>query len=537
MGKKLNLRNISLMTKITIGNVLLVSLVLLLTLGVALRYSISRTESGIEENLMSAAMFLTKTPSIIKMLEQKQTDNDVSDWLDYMMEVTKELDIITVADMDAKRYFHPNKNQIGSYFVGSDEGRALQGESYLSYAMGTIGYQRRAFCPVYGSNGEQVGFVMTSTLVSNIDSMRWEIVRLYAAAAAFALFVGLMVSAVMTQNIKISLLGYEPSKLAQIFLVREDLLNVLNDGIISVNEHGKIVLANHAATSMLGLEPDALANKNIRNVLPDLKLENVLKNGESQYNREIVISNFTCLCDMLPVKKGKRNIGAAIILQDKSDVTQLAEQLTGSKQIINALRANTHEFMNRIHVILGLLHTNQIEEARGYIQNIYQLQTQTVQPILNHILNPTIAALVLGKISQMRELNIEFSLLPNSVLPRHSRYLSTQALVTVTGNLLDNAMEAVNAQEGSELRMITLQMHEDESGLLISVDDTGIGMDSQVQGQMFIRGYSTKGGNRGVGMGLIKDALADCRGNIEIESEQGVGTSIMITAKKIRPGL
>lgn len=533
-------RNISLMTKITAGNILLVSLVLLLTLGLALRYSISRAESRIEANLMSTAMFLTKTPSLIKMLERKQIDHidrDVSDWLDYIIQVTKELDIITVADMDARRYFHLHKGQIGNYFVGNDEGRVLQGESYLSYARGTVGYQRRAFCPVYGSNGEQIGFVMTSTLVSNIDSIRWELIRLYAAAAALTLFVGLMVSAVITRNIKLSLLGYEPSRLAQIFLVREDLLNVLHDGIISVDEQGKIILANNAATSMLGLEPDDVANKNIRNVLPDLELEDVLENGESQYNREIVISNFTCLCDMLPVKKGKRNIGAAIILQDKSDATRLAEQLTGSKQIINALRANTHEFMNRIHVILGLLQTNQIEEARGYIQNIYQLQTQTIQPILDHILNPTIAALVLGKISRMRELNIEFSLLPNSVLPRHSRYLSTQSLVTVTGNLLDNAMEAVNAQEESGLRVITLQMQEDETGLLISVDDTGIGMNPQVEGQMFIRGYSTKGGGRGVGMGLIKDTLAGCRGDIEIESEQGVGTSIVITVKKIRPGL
>ena len=533
----LKLHSISLMTKVTVGNILLVSLVLLLTLGITLQYSISRTERRIEENLLSSAMTLSETPAVIGMLERRQVDHELSDLLDYMISVTKELDVITIADMDSKRYFHPNKTQIGNYFVGGDEGRVLQGEHYLSYAEGTIGYQRRAFCPIYGTDGKQLGFVMASTLVSNIDSMRWEIIRIYAAVAFFTLFIGIMVSSVLTQNIKLSLLGYEPSKLAQIFLAREDLLNVLNDGIISVNSTGEIVLANYAATSILGLTPDDIVSKNITDILPELKLEAVLKDGEPQHNREVIISNNTYLCDKLPVSRGKRSIGAAVILKDKSDATRLAEQLTGSRQIINALRANTHEFMNRLHVIMGFLHTNQTDEARNYIQNICMLQTRTIKPLLDRILNPTIAALILGKISRTRELDIEFDMLSGSFLPRHSSYLSTQSLVTITGNLLDNAIEAVQGRDDSGLRMITLQIRENETCLLISVDDTGIGISPQAQEQLFIRGYSTKGSGRGLGMGLIKDALDACHGDIEVESELGTGTSIVITIKDKRPGM
>jgi sensor histidine kinase regulating citrate/malate metabolism len=137
----------------------------------------------------------------------------------------------------------------------------------------------------------------------------------------------------------------------------------------------------------------------------------------------------------------------------------------------------------------------------------------------------------------MRELDIDFMLISNSSLPEQSRYLSNTELVTVVGNLLENAIEATNVIPAEELRAIALQLTEDERGLLIMVSDTGEGISSEILPHIFDQGFSTKASRgRGVGMHRIKEIVESHCGTIDVDTEPGSGTTFTIIFSQKRGG-
>jgi sensor histidine kinase regulating citrate/malate metabolism len=205
------------------------------------------------------------------------------------------------------------------------------------------------------------------------------------------------------------------------------------------------------------------------------------------------------------------------------------EELVGSRHMINALRATTHEFLNKLQVISGLLQMGQVSQAQSYIGDVASNHEHIIGPVMRLIRNANVAALILGKERNMKELDVRLNLLRNSQLPEQSRYLETEELVTLVGNLLENAMEAVNAAPADGMRTVDLQITEDEKGLLVMVSDTGEGIRSEDLPHIFENGFSTKAKTgRGIGMKLIRD-IADRRGgSIDVDTEPGSGTTISV---------
>ena len=149
--------------------------------------------------------------------------------------------------------------------------------------------------------------------------------------------------------------------------------------------------------------------------------------------------------------------------------------------------------------------------------------------MVQKIENKTVAALILGKMSRCRELNIDFRLDKSSFVPSNSTFLTSNAFVTVIGNLLENAIEAINAKPKEQgVRELSLLIHEDERSLMITVDDSGEGMTPEEIERVRQGGYSSKGQYRGTGTRLIRSILEASGGEMQIDSEKGVGTSITV---------
>ncbi len=196
------------------------------------------------------------------------------------------------------------------------------------------------------------------------------------------------------------------------------------------------------------------------------------------------------------------------------------------------MRASTHEFLNKMHVVSGLLQMGEYDEAVSYIGGVTSEIEENHGTIVKNIENPTISALLLGKMSSARELDIQFSLRKDSRLPRHSAFLSTNDLVTIVGNLIENAFDAVRYLDG--MRAVEIFIGETEEGLSIIVDDTGVGMTEQQIASAGKKGYTTKGKGHGTGLRLIRSIVQKHEGYFEIESEPGVGSSFTISIDKIR---
>ena len=196
---------------------------------------------------------------------------------------------------------------------------------------------------------------------------------------------------------------------------------------------------------------------------------------------------------------------------------------------MEALRSYTHEFTNKLHVILGLLQLGEIKQAEDYVLQITQTRAQSISFISDRIHEPSIAALLIGKAYRAAELGIRFVLTPSSHLGVDNRYMPAGGLVTVIGNLTENAFDALRNVPDSAPREITVSIQDGEHGLLISVDDTGPGMSPETVQRIFKRGYSTKGNGHGTGLSLVQDMISSYHGAIRVESEPGAGTSFIIT--------
>lgn len=264
------------------------------------------------------------------------------------------------------------------------------------------------------------------------------------------------------------------------------------------------------------------------------------ENGESLlgvHGENMDTNRPNVLVNSIDLSKTSRWARQVLILKDKSEAFRQAEQLNGTRHIVSALRANNHEFLNRIQVISGLLQMGRPEEALEYIGALSASHAQIITPVMQLIHNANVAALILGKHNNMRELDIHMTLLANSRLPQHSRYLSTQELVAVVGNLLENAIEAVNAVTDDRPRNIVLQITEDDNGLLLLVADSGVGVDETVLPHMYEAGFSTKAAEgRGVGMSLIRDIVERRNGTIEVDTEPGHGTTFTLIFNQARGG-
>ena len=444
--------------------------------------------------------------------------------LQALVEETEGVDYIVVADVNGRRIYHPDHTLIGQQFVGGDEAAAERGSApYITTRHGVEADQRRAFHTVYNEEGTPLGFVMVSASMANIQNQKRELLQRFLFAFALALVLGLALSWLFARSIRNSLLGHEPRTFAQMYLQREEVLDHLNECLLAVAPDGTLLFTNARAGALIGKER-----------LPEnfplwTELREALTTGRKFSDLLTEWAEYTFLAKIVPLDQA----GVLLILRDCTEYTRIDQQLTGTNHIIEALRANTHEFLNKLHVIFGLLQIGETQKAIEFIDNVSEDVEDHYQSIVRQLQNRTVAALVLGKASHARELDIQFSLRRDSTLPLHSAYLSSRELVTIVGNLVENAFEAVKTEP---LRQVGLFIGEDDHGLTITVDDTGHGMTEEQIATVQQRQYTTKGDGHGFGLRLIQQIVADRSGYLDIESEPGEGSSFTVNFTKKREG-
>ncbi|MBQ8089583.1 MAG: sensor histidine kinase [Pyramidobacter sp.] len=520
--------------KLMLGGMFLVLLTICLTVMMVLRLNITLQERRLEETLHDLGEMVAANPLVIHACQDGSSNGELILYLDHLIAGISDLDVITVADMHSRRLYHVDRLRVGERVKGGDEGPVLRGTRYFSRAVGTLGDEKRYLTPVFDTSGKtQTGFVLVGSLIETIQSQRREIYVGHLRVAAVVVGVALALTWLFGRSLKKSLLGYEPSQLSKIYLERGEVLNALEEGIVAVDNGGHISMANKAAISLLNLTPADIGKSLLDELFPQIRIGETLKTGEPYYNSGITWGDVNILCDRIPVNEHGSVLGAVAILRNRTEQTHLAEELTGVNHMVDALRSNTHEFMNKLHVILGLLRIGAPDEAEKYITSISREHSEVIAPVMQKIQNKTLGALILGKMSHCRELDINFNLVGSSSVPANSQFLSGNAFETLVGNLVENAIEAVNAKaKGDGEREVSLLVHEDEHALMINVDDTGEGMTEEDIERIRKGRYSTKGRHRGTGMRLIHSVLASSGGEMQIDSEKGVGTSISVCFTK-----
>ncbi|WP_371380613.1 ATP-binding protein [Sporomusa aerivorans] len=304
------------------------------------------------------------------------------------------------------------------------------------------------------------------------------------------------------------------------------IMHCMREGVVAINADGFIDMINSEGQRLLGRQ-DNIIGKHIWEVLPNSRLPLVIKTMQAEYDQEQEVGNKAIITNRVPLIVNGTVIGAIATFRDKQDVKLLAEELVGLKSLLESMRAQSHEFANKLHAISGLIQMKQYDKVVELITLMYKSQQDMVSSIVRRIKDQATAGLLIGKISQSSEQGISLKLHSRSKLMALPPGFSSLSMVTVLGNLISNAMEAVESLP-AERRAISVYVFEGRKYLNITVSDQGKGIPASVQRKIYQRGFSTKQGNRGGGLALVRQEVKICGGTITVHSRENEGSTFQV---------
>ncbi|HWJ02821.1 MAG TPA: sensor histidine kinase [Verrucomicrobiae bacterium] len=421
---------------------------------------------------------------------------------------------VVFMDNDGKRFTHPNPSLIGLRFSGGDEGPALAGNSYTSKAVGVSGPSIRAFKPIYGLNGEQVGAVAVGFFEPDISLILANTYRALYTVIPLGLILIVFLSIFLASNIKNLMFGMEPLEIAVRLKEREGMLQSVKEGIIAIDQDCQITVVNQVAQNLLPPGIKVVARP-IHEIIPDSQLPEVLVSKQAQQDEQVSINGNVVLTNRVPLISGGKVVGAIATFRPLTELNRVAEELTGVKKIVNALRARTHEFSNKLHVISGMLQLESYDEARKYIANVSRSEHSLISFLIDNIHSSAVAGLLAGKASEATERQVLLDIDRNSQLIELPSYFDEHAMVVVLGNLIENAFDAV---ENSIQRYVWLSLMQSPSEIEIVIRDTGCGITEENCSLIFESGFTTKEKGLGVGLANLKNRVEVAGGVVSFQS-------------------
>ena len=517
--------------------VLIVSLSLILAMA-GLIINIHFQREKIDNNLQNISETIATSP-ILKENDVQNSNalaqESLLRYLDSLKKSLLDVDVISIVNKNNTRFYHTNHNLIGTEYDG-EQPNFNDVSFYIVNTSGPSGLQRRAYSALYDNNGEHVGFIMVIILTENVNASLMPIIVTYSVITLIVIVVELLISSWISGNIKKSLLGYEPDTISAMYLIRDNILESLEEGVIAIDKNSNIIFANNSVVKILDkTNEQELIGQNLSNIKNGLVIKRALIGEERELNiHEQISEDIDVLIDRIPIKNGQETVGTIGILHNRAEYTKLMEDLSGTRYLVDSMRANNHDFTNKLHVILGLIQMQMYDNAISYIENITIVQRATISKIMNTINEPSIAALLIGKTSRASELNVKFILRESSYFSNSDISLPTEVLITIIGNLIENAFESMNEKEYSqyEQKQLLFGIYSKPNALLITVDDTGLGIKKENIGHIFENGFSTKGANRGTGLYQVKTMIDNLGGQITVETQENVGTSFSVSFTK-----
>jgi two-component system CitB family sensor kinase len=433
---------------------------------------------------------------------------------------------IVVGNRQGIRYSHPDKSKIG-HRVSTDPSAALSGREYVGVQTGTLGRSMRAKVPLYGADGRIIGFVSVGVLESTISGKLRSDLPVILVPPLLGLGLGVLGSVLLARRIKRKTFGLEPNEIATLLEQREAVLHGIREGTVATDAAGRVTLVNDEANRLLGLDESAIGRP-LAEIVPAGHARDVLAGDARGSDQLVVAGERVLLVNRMPVIVRDRQVGAVVTLRDRTELEGLMRELADVRSLADALRAQEHDFSHRLHVIAGLIELGRYQEAVRYVETSTNSRQALVASIVENVSEPTLAALLLGKATVAAERGVELVVTQDTRLP--SSCPDTRDLVTVVGNLVDNALDAVADTDNGR---VEVTIRDEPEGVLVRVRDNGPGIDAALADEIFRDGFTTKVargvGRRGLGLALVGQTVRKRRGGyVEVENDSGAVFSAVV---------
>lgn len=493
---------------------------------------LSEQEKDFGQRAMLVARTVSNVPELSVHLENaniKESAKNINKIVDGIRVIHK-AEYIVVMNMERIKLSHPVSKEIGKRSESQDLNAAFSEHYYVSKARGESGVMIRAFVPIINDKREQVGIVVVGYSLPDFLEMLQSYEREIMITIVISLIFSIFGAYTLGRHIKKQMFGLEPHEIAKMYVERTETFNAMHEGIIAVDKEMNITIFNEKAADILGVTrkiEDCIGQK-IYDVLPDTRLPEIVETATPVYDQELYINHHSILSNRVPIIVNGELVGAVAMFKDLTAVKKLAEEVTGVKAFVQALRVQTHEHKNKIHTIAGLLQLGHTKQALEYVTVTTENEASLTKFLNERFHNENISGLLLSKVSYGKELGIEVEIDRKSHFKRFPSLLDHHDFVVLFGNLIENAFEALNVLS-KEDKYVAISVDEHDGVLAIAVTDNGIGMTKEVQERMFENGFSSKASeNRGIGLHLVYEIVRKGNGDIEVTSEFMKGTSFLI---------
>ena len=460
--------------------------------------------------------------AIIPSLRKQVADKNIPAIHDFMQRLAARSDasFIVIGDNEGRHLFHSVFNdRVGTTLVGGDNEEVLRGKSTTTIRQGGLGISLRSKAPIFDDKGKVIGIVSVGYLTSYLDSITVNKVVNILIAAVLLLLALFIFSWFFTRSIKKQIFSLEPREIGLLVRQQKAMMESIYEGVIAIDDNLRIEVINQAARKLLGLSLPArhLRGQLISDVIapmPFFNRDTMLK--QDTHDEICHFNDLTVIASRVRIMMENSLQGWVITFRDRNEIDSLSAQLSQVKRYVDNLRIMRHEQLNRMATLSGLLHMERYDEAIRFIQAQSEHAQELLDFISSRFSSPTLCGLLLGKAARAREKGVALRFDPGCLMDRPFVPLAESEVISIIGNLLDNAIEATQrAPLPHEPVEVMIKLNDRE--LIIEVADQGIGIKPEIRERIFERGITTKTrGDHGIGLYLIESYVTQAGGLIEV---------------------
>ncbi|MFD8615970.1 ATP-binding protein [Streptomyces sp. NPDC059513] len=503
----------------------------------------AQAEQTATRQVRAAAVAVADSPSVREAI---RTPDPSAVLQPYAEQVRRDTGIafVTIMDTERRRWTHPDASLIGETFLGHTE-EALAGATFTETYTGTLGPSIRVVTPV--RDGEEIiGLVSAGITVDRVSSQVREQLGALALAAGGALALGGIGTYVINARLRRHTHGMNAAELSRLHDYHQATLHAVREGLLMLDGQRRIALINDAGRELLGIAPETEAlGRTVDELALPAPLTGALLASEARVDELHLTADRVVVVNTRPVVGGERR-GTVVTLRDHTELQALTGELDSERGFTQALRSQAHEAANRLHTVVSLIELGRVEEAVEFATAELELAQVLTDRVVGAVEEPVLAALLLGKAAQANERGVELELAEDSLIDDGAlpASLAQRDLVTILGNLIDNAVDAASegdaagavpaqrtapqggsagavphrtAPQGAGRARVTVTALADERELLLRVSDTGPGIGPEEADEVFRRGWSTHGAGRGLGLALVRQAAHRNGGSVELD--------------------
>jgi two-component system CitB family sensor kinase len=476
-----------------------------------------------EQRAMSVAQTLAVDPSVVRLVDEGQPGGPAQQLAAEVVKQTHALFVVMV-DKRGIRLTHPKPQLIGKPIDYPDaEPESTEpfrtGVAWTGVQHGSLGWEAVGKVPVW-DGGKLIGEVSVGFADTTVSRQLTGALPSLALYLLGVLAVGVLAALGLSRRLKRQTFGLELSEIAALLQEREAMLHGIREGVLGYDKGGRVLLANDPARTLLGLPPNFLGRP-IKEMLPPGRIADVVTGKATGSDLLVLHEDRVLAANRMPIRSNRQHVGWVVTFQDRTESESLKRELDEAIGLTETLRAQSHEFANRLHTLVGLVELGRTREAIQFVTDVSAARGELTDQLVDAIGEPKLAALILAKVSLAGERDVRLRIMPDSRVEQHIGDIT--GVLTVAGNLIDNAIDA--AAQGPAPREVELTLVAAEADLLIRVRDSGPGVPPGMREQIFMDGVTTKssvtGARRGLGLALVRQIVEGRGGMISVGHDGG----------------